>query len=75
MRDKAFQPGVNPKTMRSVIAKAKMRLTDTQFRYFQDKYEFGWDMRTIAAFHDVTHQTVSATLNRAIRRMENVFKP
>jgi len=57
--------GVDPKIVRGVIGRAKEVLTDSQFKYFQDHYEYELTKPAMAEKHGVTISAVNRTLRRA----------
>ncbi len=61
---------VDPRVVRGVIGKAKVVLTDTQFKYFQLFYEDEWTIDEIAVAYDVSESAVYRTLKRAKSTMK-----
>jgi len=65
---------VDPKVIRGVIAKAKLVLTNHQFKYFQLHYEFEMDAEQIATLEGKSVSSIYTVLARAKKRMRDDWK-
>lgn len=60
--------------LRRHLPKAALKLTDDQWVYLSEMYEGGMTVTEVAALHDVNKSTVSRSVNRAKKTLQDYLQ-
>lgn len=60
--------------LRRHFPKAALKLTDDQWMYLSEMYDGGMSVTEIAALHDVNKSTVSRSVNRAKKTLQDYLQ-
>lgn len=60
--------------LRRHFPKAALKLTDDQWVYLSEMYEGGMTVTEVAALHDVNKSTVSRSVNRAKKTLQDYLQ-